>query len=251
MGGRSQLRWPSRWLAFALLPVASLGVVACSDTKSSGGASTSATNSPVTTSAEGGPATTGSAEVPSTESPTTVASSVDISADQAQQLLSTSTFDDSATLQQVDLYKDSPAMVDVAAAAAKSSPSGATRWATVYVLANADGHAADLSPFLTDTDTTIRVMAAIGSIGQGDVAGFPVLIDALAIDQPMAAFEPPPPAWKEASIALARHTALTLGPAFDADPIDRSDAQQRWLDWWSTNGDSLRFDAATETWSAG
>ena len=247
MGGQGLHRRSTR--AGALLIAATLSIVGCSNSKSSGGAATtSPTNSAVTTSAEGGPATTGPAQPTSTASATTVATSVDISADRAQQLLAASTFDDSATLQQVDLYKDSPAMVDAAVAAAKSSPTGAAKWAAVYVLANADGHAADLAAFLTDTDATIRVMAAIGSIGQGEAAGFPVLIDALAVDQPMAAFEPPPPAWKEASIALARHTGLTLGPAFDADPIDRADAQKRWLDWWATNGHALHFDAATETW---
>jgi hypothetical protein len=234
-----------------LLAVASLGVVGCSNTKSAGSATTSGATAPASTAAEEVAATTGSTATASTNPATTAASNADISADRAQRLLTASTFDDPTTLQQLDLYKESPAMVDAAAAAATASPSAAAKWAAVYVLANADGHGPDLAPFLTDTDATIRVMAAIGSIGEGESAGFPVLIDALSVDEPMASFEPAVPVWKEASMALAQHTGLTLGPAFDADPVDRSDAHQRWLDWWTANGTAVQFDAATESWSVG
>ena len=193
--------------------------------------------------------TTPSAQTQATDSATTIVSDVQITTTQAQDALAATSFADPTTIGRIELYKESPTMVDAAAAAAKSTSTGATKWAAVYVLANADGHAADLAGFLTDTDITIRVMAAIGTIGQGDPAGFPVLVDALGVDQPMVAFDPPMPAWEAASIALARHTAQTLGPAFDADPTDRLDSQQRWRDWWTTSATGLRFDETTELWS--
>ena len=201
------------------------------------------------TSVPGNTNTTPLAGAPATDSATTIVSEVEITTDQAQGALAATTFADPTTIGRIELYKESPAMVNAAAAAAKSSPTGAMKWAAVYVLANADDHAADLAGFLTDTDITIRVMAAIGTIGQGDSAGFPVLVDALAVDQPMVAFDPPMPAWEAASIALARHTAQTLGPAFDADPTDRLDSQQRWGDWWTASASGLRFDETTELWS--
>ena len=231
-----------RWVVAACILV----VPGCSGKGSSGTRSTGVT-APTSvprntdTTPFGGTQVTGSA--------TTVVSDVRITTVQAQEALSATTFADPTTIGRIELYKDSPAMVDAAAAAAKSTPTGATKWAAVYVLANADGHAADLAGFLTDTDITIRVMAAIGTIGQGESAGFPVLVEALAVDQPMAAFDPPMPAWEAAAIALARHTAQTLGPAFDADPTDRLDSQQRWRDWWTASASGLRFDETTELWS--
>ena len=229
-----------------MIALCALAVPGCSDSGSSGASTTSVT---APTSVASNTTTPLLAGTQATDSATTIVSEIEITTDQAQEALAATTFADPTTIGRIELYKESPAMVDAAAAAAKSTPTGARKWAAVYVLANADAHATDLARFLTDTDITIRVMAAIGTIGQGDSAGFPVLVDALAVDQPMVAFDPPMPAWEAASIALARHTAQTLGPAFDADPTDRLDSQRRWRDWWTAGATELHFDEATELWS--
>ena len=233
-----------------MIAVCILVAPACSGSGSSGTKATSVT-APTSV-----PRSTDSADstplggTQANDSATTIGSDVDITTAQAQEALAATTFADPTTIGRIELYKESPAMVDAAAAAAAElTLTGARKWAAVYVLANADGHAADLARFLTDADSTIRVMAAIGTIGQGESLGFPVLVDALAVDQPMVAFDPPMPAWEAASIALARHTAQTLGPAFDADPTDRHDSQQRWNDWWTASASGLRFDETTELWS--
>lgn len=179
----------------------------------------------------------------------TAAPQPEISADEAATLLAATSLADPQSIGRLDLFADSDEMVDAAARLAATGPTGDTKWAVVYVLANADGHAADLAPFLADDDPSTRVMAAIGTIGQGDAAGFPVLIEALGIDQPINGLDPPMPAWVIASNALARHTALALGPAFDADPLDRSDALDRWREWWAAAA-GLTFDPTTELWSA-
>lgn len=117
------------------------------------------------------------------------------------------------------------------------------------MLANATDAAPDLTPFMTDADVTIRVMASIGAIGQGERLGFPVLIEALSHDELLAGFEPPTSAWAAASLALARHTGLAFGPALDADPVDREASIQRWNDWSAQNERSVQFDIATEEWA--
>jgi hypothetical protein len=244
--GRSSSRpaWAGRrWV----LAVCIIVVSGCTGSGSSGAGSTTV---PASTAVPGSVDSTTSNGTQITDTATTLEPDLQITTDQAQEALTTMAFADPSTIGRVELYKESPAMVDAAAATAKSAPTGATKWAVVYVLANADGHAADLVPFLTDADVTIRVMAAIGSIGQGEPAGFPILVEALAADQPMAAFDPPMAAWQAASIALARHTALTLGPAFDADAADRLDSQQRWHDWWTANSGGVHFDETAELWSA-
>jgi HEAT repeat protein len=165
-------------------------------------------------------------------------------------VLLAASFGDPPTLAKVEALKADPVMVSAAADALATAPAGAPRWAAVLVLANATGTATPLVPLLKDADVTIRVMAAIGAIGQGERAGFPVLIEALSHDEYMAGFEPPATAWATASLALARHTALVLGPALDADAADRDASTRRWQDWWTKNETSLHFDVATEEWSA-
>jgi hypothetical protein len=179
----------------------------------------------------------------------TDATQAGIDQEAATAVLKAASFDDPTTLDQVESVKDAPAVVSAAAALATTEPAGGPRWAVVYVLANATDSAPSLVPFLADTDITIRVMASIGAIGQGERAGFPPLIDALSHDESMSGFEPPMLAWASASLALARHTGLTLGPALDADMADREASIERWNDWWAQNASTVQFDPTTEEWA--
>lgn len=174
----------------------------------------------------------------------------ELDADTARDVLLAASLLDPATLDEVDALKADPAVVSAAEQLAPSVSSDGPRWAVVYVLANATGTVPSLAPFLSDDDITIRLLASIGAIGQGDRTGFPVLIEALAHDEKLAGFEPPMSAWATASMALARHTGLTLGPALDADPADRRASLERWQAWWADHADSVEFDVTTEEWSS-
>jgi hypothetical protein len=191
---------------------------------------------------------TSSASQSTTGSPTGSSSATEptLSPDEARSLLLSASFDDPATLDRLDARKGDPAVVAAAEGLAPTAAAGGPRWAVVYVLANATGTAESLAPFIVDPDLTIKVMASIGAVGQGDKVGFAVLVDALTHDAPMAGFEPPTTAWVAASLALARHTGLALGPALDADPADRDASVVRWKEWLAKS--AVEFDPATEEW---
>jgi hypothetical protein len=216
-------------VGMALVLVALLAA-ACTGKGSPGGSPSTAPPSSAVTSSDG----------------STPADGQELTPAQATALLLAASFDAPETLDSVEANKTDPAVVAAASGLAGTAPSGAPRWAVVYVLANATGAAGSLGSFLSDADLTIKVMAAIGAVGQGDKAGFAVLVDALTADAPLAGFEPPVPAWVAASLALARHTGLTLGPAVDADTADREASVARWKEWLAST--SVQFDATTEEW---
>lgn len=187
---------------------------------------------------------------PSATDPADTSGVPDVDAATATAAVESVSLADPATIGRLQLIRDAPATVEAARAVlddAAAAPDA--RWAAVYVLANATGHGADLVPVLGDPDPTLRVLAAVGAVGQGEVAGFDVLVAALTDDTFARGIDPNSYVWELAAHALVRATGLTLGPAFDADMSDRRAAQARWSAWLAEHRAELTFDPATEEWS--
>ena len=145
------------------------------------------------------------------------------------------------------LVRTSPAAVREAAIERLRASDPNLRYAAVYGLAltadDADSIAA-LVPILTSSDISERMLAAGSLISRGEKSAFPILIDALDSDDPLAFRDPPQRAWQFARFVLIQYTEEDmglLGPlTFSTEQA--AAAKPTWETWWSDHGDALRFD---------
>lgn len=145
------------------------------------------------------------------------------------------------------LVRDTPGEVRDAAIERLQASDPNLRYAAVYGLAltadDAESMAA-LVPILSSPDISERMLAAGSLISRGDKNAFPVLIDALDSDDPLAFRDPPQRAWQFARFVLIQYTEEDmgmLGPrTFSLDQA--AAAKPAWERWWSEHGDALRYD---------
>lgn len=156
-----------------------------------------------------------------------------------------------AALQQAAL--DDPDALRAEAIAAAGSDDPGTSYAGAYALALVAEEGASMDALracLASADESERMLAAGGLIWRGDTAAFPVLIDALASQQPLTYRHPPQHAWQFARFLLIQYTDEDMGllgpPPYGADQA--AAAQQAWQDWWASAGASLQFDAAAQVY---
>ena len=140
-----------------------------------------------------------------------------------------------------------------AAAAADLLASGATGdalWAATYVYASSGGDPEPLRAIATSTGAspTVRVMAAAGLLGRGEIAAFEPLIAALATADPMEGTEPPGTTSEFAADVLERYAGTGFGPELGASEDERAASQAKWQAWLDANRATLQFDRASTSW---
>jgi hypothetical protein len=162
--------------------------------------------------------------------------------EEAKDAIAAVSFDDRDSLDALGVLAFSEGGISAAKDALEQEPQGATLWAAVYVYASGGTDPAPLKPYLTeDTDPSVRLLAAGGTLAMGDKAGVEPLIALLASGDRLAGSRPPMFIWEVAVINLQTLTTEDLGPPPDADDTARATAQQAWRDWFAAHGDGLTF----------
>ena len=147
--------------------------------------------------------------------------------------------------------RSDPELIAAARTALDAGATGWEQWAATYVWTNEGDNTAPLLPLLAADDPAVRVMAAAGLVGRGDLAGFEPLIAVLDDTAVLNGSEPPVPAWSLAATILVSLTGVSdNGPPFDADATQRSDAKQRWTQWFADHRASMQFDDTEGRWIA-
>jgi hypothetical protein len=107
---------------------------------------------------------------------------------------------------------------------------------------------APLQPLLTQPNSTIRAIAAIGCSARGDLNGLKVLVEFLTIDDLFGGCAPRTDVWSLAARVLVSLTARAdLGPSLDSDPSMRQAAVLQWRA--VLNSGSATFDPGTGRWT--
>ena len=132
----------------------------------------------------------------------------------------------------------------------KSGATGDALWAATYVYASSGDDPEPLRAVAASTGAspTVRVMAAAGLLGRGEIAGFEPLIAALATSDPMDGMEPAGTTSEFAADVLERYTGAGLGPALTASEDERAASQATWQGWLDANRATLQFDRGSSAW---
>jgi hypothetical protein len=219
-----------RW-AVAVVVAAPLLLAACGGaTPTSVPSGSTSAGSPAATQADSGPS---AAEVAS-----------------ASTVLTSVILDSADSLAALEGVRLTPAGAAAAADLIKSGATGDALWAATYVYASSGDDTAPLTSIVRDTSASpsVRVMAAAGLVGRGDLAGFEPLIAALATTEPMEGTEPAGTTSEFASDVLERYAQTGFGPALTASADERTASQAKWTAWLASNRATLRFDDPSASW---
>jgi hypothetical protein len=185
---------------------------------------------------------------PGTTSSAGEPSAADVGA--ASSLVSAVRLDSPESLASIEGVRFTPAGSKAAADLLASGASGDALWAATYVYASSGDSPEPLRAIATNTGASpsVRVMAAAGLLGRGDIAGFDPLIAALATSDPMDGMEPAGTTSEFAADVLERYAKTGFGPALTASEDERAAGQAQWRAWLDANRATLQFDPASESW---
>jgi hypothetical protein len=166
--------------------------------------------------------------------------------DEARTLLAAANVSDPATLDAIDAVRFTDEAADAAAAAIASGAQGDELWAAVWVYGSSGTDPTVLAPVLSETDSSIRALAAASALAMGDEAGGAALVELLGVPDDLRGADPPVSVQAFAATSLAR---FVVGPeiAPDTAPDVIRDA---WTGWWAEHGATISFDPATRRWTA-
>ena len=126
----------------------------------------------------------------------------------------------------------------------------AVRFAAIYALgltAEPGPSEAALVPLLDSDDVTERLLAAAALVHLGNVAGIPVLIDALGSDAQIAFWEPPVEAWAFVRPDLLRTTGKDFGLSKAGTAQEAAATQAAWERWWADDQDTFSLPSASSS----
>lgn len=168
----------------------------------------------------------------------------------ASTLLTAVRLDGADSLAAIEGVRLSPAGARAAADLLASGASGDALWAATYVYASSGDDPEPLRSIATSlgASPTVRVMAAAGLLGRGEIAGFEPLIAALATSDPMDGMEPAGTTSEFAADVLERYTGSGLGPELSASDDERAASQAQWQAWLDANRATLQFDRGSAAW---
>lgn len=129
---------------------------------------------------------------------------------------------------------------------------GGTRdvlWAATWVYGSSGAEPAPLRLMLTNSDASIRVMAAAALARLGDASGLAALAAALSETDYVAGAYPPMPVARFAELTLARYVDGADVPGGPAATGDTSSLTTSWQSWLAANMSALTYDPSTGEWS--
>jgi hypothetical protein len=154
---------------------------------------------------------------------------------------------DAATIQAVDACRYTAAGEQAAREALAAGGSPDQLWAALWVYSTSANDPTPLVPFATNSDPSVRAMAAATLVAFGDRSGFGALEQLLDEPAQLRGSLPPIGVSTFSMNTLARYVVADGAPT--VAPADTAALAGAWRTWLTTNGAALTYSVADVTWT--